>query len=87
MARVGFLGMGAMGIGMAGRLITGGHEVAVFNRTAEKARPLIEKGARLALTPKDAADGAEVVFAMVGDDEASQHVWSPGILIWQKTAS
>ena len=75
MARVGFLGMGAMGIGMAGRLITGGHEVAVFNRTAEKARPLIEKGARLALTPRDAADGAEVVFAMVGDDEASQHVW------------
>ena len=75
MARVGFLGMGAMGSGMAGRLITKGHEVAVFNRTAEKARPLIEKGARLALTPRDAADGAEVVFAMVGDDQASQHVW------------
>ena len=75
MARVGFLGIGAMGSGMAGRLITKGHEVAVFNRTAEKARPLIEKGARLALTPRDAADGAEVVFAMVGDDQASQHVW------------
>ena len=52
MARVGFLGMGAMGRGMAGRLLKGGHQVAVFNRTAEKARPLIEKGARLALTPR-----------------------------------
>ena len=75
MARVGFLGMGAMGRGMAGRLLGGGHQVAVFNRTAEKARPLIEKGARLALTPRDAADGADAVFAMVGDDEASQNVW------------
>ena len=75
MARVGFLGMGAMGRGMAGRLLKGGHQVAVFNRTAEKARPLIEKGARLALTPRDAADGADAVFAMVGDDEASQNVW------------
>ena len=75
MARVGFLGIGAMGTGMASRLLTAGHEVTVFNRTAEKARGLVEKGAHLALTPRDAADGAQVVFSMVGDDEASEHVW------------
>ena len=75
MARIGFLGIGAMGIGMADRLMRAGHEVAVFNRTAEKTRPLVEKGARLALTPRDAADSADAIISMVGDDEASEHVW------------
>lgn len=75
MARIAFLGTGVMGIGMAKRLMEAGHDLAVFNRTAEKTRPLIELGARLALTPREAADGAEVVFAMVGDDEASEHIW------------
>lgn len=75
MTRIAFLGTGAMGVGMAGRLIDAGHELSVYNRTVEKARPLVDKGARLALTPRDAADGAEAVFAMVGDDEASEAVW------------
>lgn len=75
MARIGFLGIGSMGIGMASRLIDYGHELAVFNRTAEKTRPLVESGARFASTPREAANKAEVVFAMVGDDEASEHVW------------
>lgn len=75
MARIAFLGTGAMGVGMAGRLMDAGHDLSVFNRTAEKTRPLVERGASLALTPRDAADGADVVFAMVGDDEASEHVW------------
>ena len=75
MARIGFLGIGAMGIGMADRLLRAGHEVSVFNRTAEKARPLVENGARLALTPRDAAESADAIISMVGDDEASKHVW------------
>ena len=75
MGRVGFLGIGAMGEGMAGRLMAAGHEIAIYNRTAGKTHSLVQKGARLAQTPREAADGAEVVFAMVGDDEASQHVW------------
>ena len=75
MTRIGFLGTGVMGVGMARQLIAAGHDLSVFNRTVEKTRPLVEQGARLAITPREAADGADVVFAMVGDDEASEHVW------------
>jgi len=75
MARIAFLGTGVMGIGMAGRLLDAGHDVHVYNRTAEKTRPLIERGATLALTPRDAAQQADAVFAMVGDDEASENIW------------
>ena len=75
MARIAFLGLGVMGIGMAGRLMEAGHDLSVYNRTAEKARPLIERGATLAAMPRQAADEAEAVFAMVGDDEASENIW------------
>jgi len=75
MTKLAFLGTGNMGAATAGRLIATGHEVCVYNRTPEKAAPLAERGATIAATPKDAAVGAEVVFAMVGDDEASKVVW------------
>ena len=66
MTRIAFLGTGVMGVGMASRLIAAGHDLSVFNRTVEKTRPLVEQGACLAMTPREAADGADVVFAMVG---------------------
>jgi len=75
MATVAFMGTGVMGVGMAGRLMGAGHELRVYNRTVEKARPLVEGGAKLCLTPREAAEGADAVFAMVGDDEASKNVW------------
>ena len=75
MARVGFVGLGSMGAGMAARLLSAGHEVRVHNRTAERAGPLVDRGAALALTPRAAAEGAEAVFTMVSDDEASRAVW------------
>lgn len=75
MARIAFVGLGRMGRGMAGRLLAAGHELSVFNRTAEKALPLAERGARAAESPADAADGASAVFVMVGDDTASRSVW------------
>ena len=75
MATLAFLGTGNMGAGMAKRLIDAGHEVRVYNRTSDKAAPLAERGATVAATPKDAADGAEAVFAMLSDDEASHAVW------------
>ena len=59
MARIAFLGTGNMGIGMAGRLLDAGHQLTVYNRTPAKAAPLINKGAVLATTPKQAAEGAE----------------------------
>jgi 3-hydroxyisobutyrate dehydrogenase len=75
MAHIGFLGTGNMGIGMAARLLEAGHNVRVFNRTKIKAVPLIEKGAVFADTPRQAAEGADAIIAMVGDDAASRAVW------------
>ncbi|MEO5770348.1 MAG: NAD(P)-binding domain-containing protein, partial [Polyangia bacterium] len=45
MARVGFIGLGKMGRGMAGRLLSHGHELRVFNRTVAKTDPLVREGA------------------------------------------
>ena len=75
-ARIAFLGTGVMGLGMAGRLLSAGHDLTVYNRTAEKAEPLAAKGAAIAACPREAADGADAIFAMVGDDEASSAVWT-----------
>ena len=50
--KVGFIGLGRMGAGMAGRLLQAGHEVAVYNRTPSKAQGLIDRGARLAARGK-----------------------------------
>ena len=78
MASIAFLGTGNMGAGMAGCLIKAGHDLTVYNRTTEKTRPLAELGAKVADTPKEAAEGADAVIAMVGDDEASKAVWLGG---------
>ena len=75
MARIGFLGTGIMGAPMARNLMEAGHQLAVYNRTAEKTAPLVDAGARHAETPAAAADGAEFVISMVGDDDASRAVW------------
>jgi 3-hydroxyisobutyrate dehydrogenase len=75
MAAIAFLGTGNMGGGMAGRLIAAGHTVAVYNRTVARTEALAMAGARVCRTPRDAADGADAVFAMVGDDDASAAVW------------
>jgi 3-hydroxyisobutyrate dehydrogenase len=75
MARIAFLGLGRMGQAMAMRLLGAGHSLRVYNRTAAKAAPLIAHGAELAETPKAAAEDAEAIFAMLGDDRASKEVW------------
>lgn len=67
---VAFIGLGGMGSRMAGRLLDSGHDVVVWNRTAAKARPLIEAGATVADTPADAARSADVVITMVADPAA-----------------
>lgn len=69
MAKAAFLGLGVMGYPMAGHLAAAGHEVSVFNRTAEKAESWVaQHGGRHAATPAEAAKDAEFVFACVGDD-------------------
>jgi 3-hydroxyisobutyrate dehydrogenase len=75
MAKVGFIGLGRMGHGMAGRYLDAGFTVAVFNRSKAKAEDLIARGARWASSPAEAADGADAVVTMVADDEASRSVW------------
>jgi 3-hydroxyisobutyrate dehydrogenase len=60
---------------MTGRLLGAGFPVTVWNRHADRAAPLVEKGARLAESPRDAAADADVVIAMVADDAASRGVW------------
>jgi 3-hydroxyisobutyrate dehydrogenase len=75
MTKVGFIGLGRMGHGMAGRYLDAGFSVAVWNRSKAKAEDLIARGARWASSPADAADGADAVVTMVADDEASRAVW------------
>jgi 3-hydroxyisobutyrate dehydrogenase-like beta-hydroxyacid dehydrogenase len=67
--KVAFLGLGVMGGPMAGHLAAAGHQVTVYNRTAARAQAWVEKhGGRAAPTPRAAAEGAEIVFACVGND-------------------
>jgi len=66
---VAFLGLGVMGHPMAGHLARAGHRVTVYNRTAAKADDWVrEFGGRSAPTPREAAAGADIVFACVGND-------------------
>lgn len=75
MAKVAFLGLGVMGFPMAGHLQATGHEVTVFNRTAAKAEAWVaQHGGAMALTPGEAAAGAEFVMACVGNDDDLRHV-------------
>lgn len=68
--RVAFLGLGVMGHPMAGHLARAGHQVTVYNRTAAKAAAWVaEHGGAAAPTPAQAAAGAEIVFACVGNDD------------------
>src|SRR6267143_2094559 len=75
MTKVGFIGLGRMGHGMAGRYLDAGFSVAVWNRSKAKAEDLIARGARWATSPEDAAIDADAVVTMVADDEASRAVW------------
>jgi 3-hydroxyisobutyrate dehydrogenase len=68
--KVAFLGLGVMGFPMAGHLARAGHRVAVYNRTAAKAAEWVKAyGGSSAPTPAAAAEGAELVFACVGNDD------------------
>jgi 3-hydroxyisobutyrate dehydrogenase len=76
MAKIAFLGAGMMGQAMIRNLLSGGHEVTVYNRTLAKARPLEACGAVLAATPKEAAADVDVIISSLTNDEASQATWN-----------
>jgi 3-hydroxyisobutyrate dehydrogenase-like beta-hydroxyacid dehydrogenase len=72
--KIGFIGLGNMGAAIAAHLVAARHDVAVWNRSAGKARPLTESGAELASSPKAAATGRDIVFTMLADDAALEAV-------------
>src|SRR5438552_16657026 len=63
-----------MGLAMATNLVKAGFGLRVYNRTAEKARPLLELGARLARSPAEAVSPGGIVVTMVSDDRAVEQV-------------
>jgi 3-hydroxyisobutyrate dehydrogenase len=72
--KLGYLGLGLMGIPMTRRLLNAGHDVTVWNRSAGKAARLIEAGATLAATPRDVAASAGIVFMCLTDAAAVEQV-------------
>ncbi len=63
---IGFIGLGVMGASMASLLLGGGYELTVYNRTKEKAEPLLARGAKWAETPAEVAASSEAVITIVG---------------------
>ena len=79
---IAFLGLGIMGSGMAKRLLGAGYPLTVYNRNAEKAKPLVAAGAKLAATPRAAATGADLVITMLADDAAARAYGSAKTARW-----
>lgn len=68
--KVAFIGLGVMGLPMAGHLVKAGHDVTVYNRSPQKAQAWVKEfGGRACATPREAAQGAQIVFACVGNDD------------------
>ena len=72
--RIGFVGLGTMGLPMAHHLLKNGYELIIYNRTKEKMRFLEEKGAMVANSPKEVASKCEIVFTMLTADAAVEEV-------------
>src|SRR5947209_6487526 len=97
MTRIAWIGTGVMGSSMAGHLLDAGHELSVFNRTRERAQPLVDKGATWRDSPAQAAAEAEVVFTMLGfptdvrevilADDGVLQAMQPGSLLVDMTTS
>lgn len=74
MRNIGFIGLGLMGREMSRRLLEGGYSLIVWNRTKEKAEPLVKAGAKWADSPKAVAQSSDVVITMVTDSAAVEAV-------------
>jgi 3-hydroxyisobutyrate dehydrogenase len=72
--KLGYLGLGMMGFPMSRRLLNAGHDLAVWNRSAGKAKALVEAGARLAANPREVAASASIIFMCVTDAAAVEDV-------------
>ena len=72
--KVGFIGTGRMGQAMVRRMLEAKHEIGVYNRTAEKAKPLADAGAKILASIADATRFGDVVYNMLADDTALEDV-------------
>src|SRR6187455_2875895 len=66
--KVGFIGLGRMGSGMAGRILSGGHELAIFDAVAAQMAPLVSAGARAAASVAELCVDRDVVITMLVED-------------------
>jgi 3-hydroxyisobutyrate dehydrogenase-like beta-hydroxyacid dehydrogenase len=74
MAKLGFIGLGVMGGQMVARLLDKGHTVTGYNRTRNKAQWLVQKGMKLASTPREVAEAADITMVMVTNGAALKSV-------------
>jgi 3-hydroxyisobutyrate dehydrogenase-like beta-hydroxyacid dehydrogenase len=79
--KVGFIGLGHMGAGMAANLLKAGHDVTVYNRTRTKIEALVAQGARAAASVSDACSGDAVMTMLANDDAVESVVFSDGSII------
>jgi len=75
MRKIAVFGLGSMGVGIAENILKAGYELTVYNRSSEKTKPFVDRGARAAATPADAARDADAIVSVVGDDAASRSMW------------
>lgn len=75
MKKIGIVGLGIMGSGMATNFLKNGYQLSVWNRSTDKSDDLVRQGANLLATPKAVTEASDIVFEVVSDDEASRSVW------------
>jgi hypothetical protein len=73
--RIGFAGLGRMGLAIAERLLSSGYKLTVWNRTRQKAEPLMELGAKWAVSPKELTEFSDIIISIVSDDNAVNEVY------------
>jgi len=71
---LGFIGLGNMGLPIATNLLKAGYQLRVYNRTTQKAGPLVEAGAKLVSSPAETIEPGGIVFTMLADDAAVESV-------------
>ena len=72
--QVGFIGLGSMGLPMAQNILKAGFPVWTYNRTKEKAAPLLEQGGQWAASPAELAAACDIVVSMVSNDDALKEI-------------
>jgi 3-hydroxyisobutyrate dehydrogenase len=89
MQNVALIGLGIMGSGIAHNVLSAGYSLTVYNRTLSKTTPLADAGARVASTPAEAVEDADVIITIVANDDASKAVWlgGDGILAGAKSGA